>query len=263
MADSESLGYQQLLPSFRAQRTAAAVPDLRLRLRRNGDKSTPGRVVRVGGGTEIQSLEHLAQLCAQLLLQDDERAHFQATAVSFYLSGGDRLDEFGLLRTDDVLHVAFSASEKFGAMQTLGKGAPTKSEPLRNPLLIRLDKIDVNQLSEVNQVDQYFAARIYLEFVLVGGAQDEALMAGPDVIPPGPGRRPNAAWYLERYAFSAPAPSAPARISCTVLTRFGLHSHTQVANHEFEAGPSARAGRAPAFEQKGHSDDLSCPWHLL
>ena len=198
--DTERLSYHQLLPSYRSPGTAAVVPELRLRLRRNGDESTPGCVVAVGGTSETQTLEQLARLGARLLLQEDELAHFEASAVSFFLSGGDRLNEFGLLRTDDVLHVAFAGAEKFGAMQKLGKLGSTKvsTVQLPNPFTIRLEKVDVNQLSEVNQVDQYFAARIYLEFVLVDGALDAALTAAPGVIPPGPGQRPNAAWYLER-----------------------------------------------------------------
>ena len=211
MVDSDRLGYQQMLTSFRSH-VPVTVPELRLRLRRNGQEGSAGCVVRVGGSTDVQSLEQLARLSASLLLQEDEQAHFEASEVSFFLSGGDCLKEFGLLRTDDVVHVAFAGSEKFGAMKKLNK--PAEAEPLRNPFLIRLDKIDVNQLSEVNQVDQYFAARIYLEFVLVDGAQDAALMASPGVIPPGPGRRPNAAWYLERYVSMRPSPSVHADISC-------------------------------------------------
>ena len=177
----------------------AVVPQMRLQLHRNGDESTPGRAVCVGGSTTIQSLEQLAQLAAGLFLKEDEQAHFEPSAASFFLCGGVLLAEFELLRADDVIYVAFARKEVFGEMRHLRKPeAPnTTRAQLSTILCIRLEKVDFNQISEVNQVDQYFAARVYVEFVVVDGALDESLVA-PGVVPPSSDRRPNAAWYLER-----------------------------------------------------------------
>ena len=175
----------------------SAAGGFRVRLRRNG--TDIGKVARVGGGTEITSLHALARLAATLLLPPEEYEHADMARATFYsyLAGGDTLDDFGLLCPDDVLYVAFGA-EEFGTLTPLSHATASEAAfELPKPYRIRLDRVDVNQLSEVNQVDQHFAARVYLEFALIDGARDADLMK-PGVVPPGPGRKPNAAWYLER-----------------------------------------------------------------
>ena len=213
--------------------TAAA--GLRLLLNLNGRPSGHGVVVRT---TAEDTLTALARLAAQHLLPEAERASVEPSSTAFYLAGGHRIHDFNLLSVDDVVYVGFGG-EPFGTAplsspakqpaqqrsssptqqrrsisptQRRSGSSPTQQQPFavstRTPeprtqtkkvCQVHLQRVDFNQLGEVDQVHQFFTARVYLEFILVDGANDPHLMHDlSNVVPPSEGVRPNAAWYLER-----------------------------------------------------------------
>ena len=82
---------------------------------------------------------------------------------------------------------------------------PTKSsasgggpEKKREPWKVVLDKVDLNQLTDIDSKLRCFTAYVYVE-LLVLNAADDPTMSAPGVVPPKPPELlASAGWYLER-----------------------------------------------------------------
>jgi hypothetical protein len=82
--------------------------------------------------------------------------------------------------------------------RSLSQSTP-KPQPARPiPLEVTLDKVDLNQLAEIESKYSCFKAQLYIEMLIIGKGEDEDLNA-PGLVPPQPPfRGPNAAWYLSQ-----------------------------------------------------------------
>ena len=159
-----------------------AATGFRLRLRDYRNKMAHGHVVVVGSGTAMTSLPSLIEVAANELLSAYRRTQVALEETCVYLEGGDLVHDFDMLAPDDAVYFAFTTNHSY---------------ELPRPYQIQLKRVDVLQISNIHQVDQYFGANVYFEFILKNGALDTELIQ-PGVVPPGVGARPNAAWYLER-----------------------------------------------------------------
>jgi hypothetical protein len=122
------------------------------------------------------------------LAQDDEPPSAGAGAADTAATDGREDDESGSKGGGQ------SGGEAEGGSSADNSGVGKEAA---EPLEIRLSKLDLNQLAEIDAKAGCFYAVVYLELLVPGAASDEVLSA-PGLVPPSPPLRPNAAWYLER-----------------------------------------------------------------
>ena len=80
----------------------------------------------------------------------------------------------------------------------------------KKPLVLKLHRIDLLSLTQIDQLEQSFTCQVYLQFLVPHGARDPDLCKDMHVdrpsFPIGPdGRptsRPSAAWYLNQLDFT-------------------------------------------------------------
>jgi hypothetical protein len=146
--------------------------------------------------------------------------------------------------------------------------AGSTSAAPRSPWTIVVDKVDLNQLMDIDCKNHCYMAYVYVELLVLNAAGDEA-MAAPGIVPPKPPLMPNAGWYLDRLT---PINAKDVEVVDMSVRRQGEHLlmlkawrgtfdiHVEMENFPFDGCAAPRSGRGDLRPMPGMPTTTHSLW---